>query len=93
MKLAWGHAHIPAPARTPLARLAARRTPPPRAARRATTTALVMSVMIVVTGGRAREVQRSRRPTRKYGRGAHSPLCEHCDARAVERWGRTLRSG
>jgi hypothetical protein len=24
-------------------------------------------------------------------RGARSPLCEYCDAKAVERWGRNLR--
>jgi hypothetical protein len=34
-----------------------------------------------------------RRPTHKYGRGARSPLCEYCDAKAVERWGRKLRAG
>ncbi|GGS07255.1 hypothetical protein GCM10010220_69080 [Streptomyces parvulus] len=33
-----------------------------------------------------------RRPTHKYGRGARSPLCEYCDGRAVERWGRKLRA-
>jgi hypothetical protein len=32
------------------------------------------------------------RPTHKYGRGARSPLCEYCDAKAVERWGRKLRT-
>lgn len=32
------------------------------------------------------------RPTRKYGTGARSPLCDYCDAKAVERWGRTLRA-
>jgi hypothetical protein len=32
------------------------------------------------------------RPTHKYGRGARSPLCEYCDAKAVERWGRKLRA-
>ncbi|MEU5757025.1 hypothetical protein [Streptomyces sp. NPDC047829] len=33
-----------------------------------------------------------RRPTHKYGTGARSPLCEYCDAKAAERWGRKLRA-
>ncbi|MET8820522.1 zinc finger domain-containing protein [Streptomyces rochei] len=33
-----------------------------------------------------------RRPTHKYGSGARSPLCEFCDAKAVQRWGRKLRA-
>ncbi|MCC8455408.1 zinc finger domain-containing protein (plasmid) [Streptomyces sp. IPPR8] len=33
-----------------------------------------------------------RRPTHKYGSGARSPLCEYCDAKAVQRWGRKLRA-
>ncbi|WP_079007876.1 hypothetical protein [Streptomyces sp. NRRL F-4707] len=32
-----------------------------------------------------------RRPTREYGSGARSPLCEYCDATDAERWGRKLR--
>ncbi|MBX4179835.1 hypothetical protein ACIO5Z_33260 [Streptomyces rochei] len=33
-----------------------------------------------------------RRPAHKYGSGARSSLCEYCDAKAVERWGRKLRA-
>jgi hypothetical protein len=32
------------------------------------------------------------RPTHKYGRGARSPLCDHCDAAATQKWGRQLRA-
>jgi hypothetical protein len=35
---------------------------------------------------------RCHRTTHKYGPGARSPLCDYCDAEAVERWGRPLRA-
>ncbi|MFE8926229.1 hypothetical protein [Streptomyces rochei] len=43
-------------------------------------------------GGQIGPCSARRRPTRKYGAGARSPLCEYCNAKAAQRWGRKLRT-
>ncbi|MFJ8547147.1 hypothetical protein ACIRFH_35305 [Streptomyces sp. NPDC093586] len=66
---------------------------PPLPARKETLARVLATPPLICLGDQIGPCAACHRPTHKYGRGARSPLCEYCDAKAVERWGRTLRAG